>query len=101
GIGFGALSQHVGRSRTVMLATALAVFVLPFWAFAATPLTLGVSAFVLMVCVQGAWGVVPAYLNELSPAGIRGTFPGFVYQAGNLLAAALWTLAMPKALMRR
>jgi MFS transporter, SHS family, lactate transporter len=88
GIGFGALSQHMSRSRTVMLAVALALLVLPFWTFAATPLTLGVSAFALMVCVQGAWGVVPVYLNELSPAGIRGTFPGFVYQAGNLLAAA-------------
>jgi len=88
GIGFGALAQDMGRSRTVMLAVALAMFVLPFWAFAATPLTLGVTAFALMVCVQGAWGVVPVYLNELSPAEIRGTFPGFVYQAGNLLAAA-------------
>ncbi len=68
--------------------SALALPVLPFWSTAATPLTLALSAFVLQIFVQGAWGVVPVYLNELSPAAIRGTFPGFVYQAGNFLAAA-------------
>jgi SHS family lactate transporter-like MFS transporter len=88
GVGFGALSQRIGRSRTIILTAALVLPLLPFWAFANTPLMLGVTAFALMVCVQGAWGVVPAYLNELSPAEIRGTFPGFVYQAGNFLAAA-------------
>jgi SHS family lactate transporter-like MFS transporter len=62
--------------------------VLPFWVTATTPLMLGLTAFVMMIFIQGAWGVVPAYLNELSPASIRGTFPGFVYQMGNLLAAA-------------
>ncbi len=49
---------------------------------------IALTAFLLQVFVQGAWGVVPVYLNELSPASIRGTFPGFVYQAGNFLAAA-------------
>jgi SHS family lactate transporter-like MFS transporter len=61
---------------------------LRFWAFATTPLLLGPGAFLMQVCVQGAWGVVPIYLNELSPASIRGTFPGLVYQLGNFLAAA-------------
>lgn len=88
GIAFGALSQHIGRTMTIMLAIALALPVLPFWMFASTPLMLGLTAFTLLACVQGAWGVVPVYLNELSPASIRGTFPGFVYQAGNFLAAA-------------
>jgi SHS family lactate transporter-like MFS transporter len=37
--------------------------------------------------VQGAWGVIPAHLNELSPADARGTFPGFTYQLGNFLAS--------------
>lgn len=87
GLAFGALSQRIGRKWAIMLAVALAVPVLPFWSFAATPVMLGITAFMLMVFVQGAWGVVPVYLNELSPAAIRGTFPGFVYQAGNLLAA--------------
>jgi MFS transporter, SHS family, lactate transporter len=57
------------------------------WSFGTTPLVLAVGAFLMQVCVQGAWGVVPAHLNELSPAEIRATFPGVVYQLGNLLAA--------------
>lgn len=88
GLAFGALSQVIGRKWAIALAAALALPVLPFWAFAATPLTLGLTAFLLQVCVQGAWGVVPVYLNELSPPSVRGTFPGFAYQAGNFLAAA-------------
>jgi len=88
GIAFGALSRRIGRKRTIALAVCLALPVLPFWATAATPVTLALSAFLLQVCVQGAWGVIPVYFNELSPAAIRGAFPGFVYQAGNFLAAA-------------
>jgi SHS family lactate transporter-like MFS transporter len=61
--------------------------VLPFWAFGSTPLILAVGAFLMQVSVQGAWGVIPVHLNELSPPDIRATFPGFVYQLGNLLAA--------------
>jgi SHS family lactate transporter-like MFS transporter len=49
---------------------------------------LGLGAFLIQICVQGAWGVVPAHLNELSPPAARGTFPGFAYQLGNLFAAA-------------
>jgi SHS family lactate transporter-like MFS transporter len=49
---------------------------------------LGLGAFFMQICVQGAWGIVPVYLNELSPAVIRGTFPGLVYQLGNFLASA-------------
>ena len=48
---------------------------------------LATGGFLIQVCVQGAWGVVPAYLNEISPPAIRATFPGAVYQLGNLLAA--------------
>lgn len=85
---FGALSDRIGRKRAIALASILALPVLPFWAAADTPLAIALSAFALQVCVQGAWGVVPAFLNELSPTTIRGTFPGFVYQAGNFIAAA-------------
>lgn len=46
----------------------------------------------MQICVQGAWGVIPAHLNELSPAEIRGTFPGVTYQLGNLLSAANATI---------
>jgi SHS family lactate transporter-like MFS transporter len=88
GIGFGLLSEWIGRKWAIVLAAALTLPVLPFWATATTPFSLAFTAFVLLLLVQGAWGVVPVYLNELSPPAIRGTFPGFVYQAGNFLAAA-------------
>lgn len=88
GIGFGLLSERIGRKWAIALAAALTLPVLPFWATATTPFSLGLTAFLLLLFVQGAWGVVPVYLNELSPSAIRGTFPGFVYQAGNFLAAA-------------
>jgi SHS family lactate transporter-like MFS transporter len=87
GLLFGSLSQVIGRRRAIMIAALIALPVLPFWAFSVTPLILGLGAFAMQFAVQGAWGVVPAHLNELSPAEIRGTFPGFVYQLGNLLAA--------------
>jgi SHS family lactate transporter-like MFS transporter len=87
GLFFGALSQKIGRRRAIIIAALIALPILPFWAFGGTPAMLGVGAFLMQVAVQGAWGVVPVHLNELSPAQIRATFPGFVYQLGNLLAA--------------
>ena len=87
GLIFGALSERIGRRRAIVLAALLALPVIPLWAFAATPVLLGVGAFLIQVAVQGAWGVVPAHLNELSPPAARGTFPGFAYQLGNLFAA--------------
>ncbi len=87
GLFFGFLSQRIGRRRAIMIAALLALPALPFWAFGSTPLVLGAGAFFMQIAVQGAWGVVPVHLNELSPAEIRATFPGFVYQLGNLLAA--------------
>jgi SHS family lactate transporter-like MFS transporter len=88
GIFFGTLSQKIGRRRAIMIAALLALPVLPFWAFGSTPVILAAGAFFMQISVQGAWGVIPAHLNELSPPEIRGTFPGFVYQLGNLLAAS-------------
>jgi MFS transporter, SHS family, lactate transporter len=88
GLFFGAWSQAIGRRRAIMIAALIALPALPLWAFSATPLLLGVGAFAMQVAVQGAWGVIPAHLNELSPAEIRGTFPGVVYQLGNFFAAA-------------
>ena len=87
GLFFGALSQKVGRRRAIVAAALLALPALPFWAFGSTPLILGAGAFFMQIAVQGAWGVIPAHLNELSPPEIRATFPGVVYQLGNLLAA--------------
>jgi SHS family lactate transporter-like MFS transporter len=88
GILFGSLSQRFGRRRTIIAAALLALPVTALWAFSTSALMLGIGAFVMQFFVQGAWGVVPAQLNELSPPGARGTFPGTVYQLGNLIASS-------------
>lgn len=87
GIGFGIWSERIGRKRAIIIATLLALPIIPLWAFSATPLMLGVGAFLMQVAVQGAWGIVPVHLNELSPGAVRAMFPGFAYQLGNLLMA--------------
>jgi SHS family lactate transporter-like MFS transporter len=92
GIGFGALSEQIGRRKAMVIAALLALPVIPLWAYSTTPVMLAAGAFLMQVAVQGAWGVVPAYLNELSPEEVRGTFPGFSYQLGNLLASINATL---------
>jgi SHS family lactate transporter-like MFS transporter len=92
GITFGTLSSRIGRRKAIALAAGLSLLVLPFWAYCLTPVALAAAAFVMQFMVQGAWGVVPVHLNELSPEGIRATFPGFVYQLGNLLASYNATL---------
>jgi len=92
GILFGSLSSRMGRRRAIALAAALSLVVLPFWAYSTTPIALAIAAFAMQFMVQGAWGVVPVHLNELSPEGMRATFPGVVYQLGNLLASFNATL---------
>jgi len=87
GLFFGSFSQSFGRRKTIILVTLLALPVIWFWSHGATPVALALGAFLMQVCVQGAWGVVPAHLNELAPAAARGTFAGTVYQLGNLIAA--------------
>lgn len=87
GIAFGLLSERIGRRWAIIIASLLALPVIPLWAFSTTPVMLAIGAFLMQVAVQGAWGVVPVYLNEISPDDIRGTFPGVVYQLGNLLAS--------------
>jgi SHS family lactate transporter-like MFS transporter len=92
GVLCGALSERIGRRRMIVIAALLSLPVLPLWAFAPGAVLLALGAFLMQVLVQGAWGVIPAHLNELSPAEARGTFPGFVYQLGNLLASANATI---------
>jgi SHS family lactate transporter-like MFS transporter len=87
GIGFGIWSERIGRRRAIITASLLALPIIPLWAFSSTPLMLGLGAFLIQVAVQGAWGIVPVHLNELSPAMARGLFPGFAYQLGNLIAS--------------
>src|SRR5215471_9476192 len=86
-ISFGALSERLGRRRIIIIAALLSLAVLPLWAFASSAVWLAMGGFLMQVMVQGAWGVIPAHLNELSPDDARGTFPGFVYQLGNLIAS--------------
>ncbi len=87
GLFFGSFSQSFGRRRTIIMMTLLALPVSYLWAYSETAVTLAVGAFLMQVCVQGAWGVIPVHLNELAPASARGTFAGTVYQLGNLIAA--------------
>ena len=92
GIVCGTLSERIGRRRMIVIPALLSLPILPLWAFSAEPVLLALGAFLMQVAVQGAWGVIPAHLNELSPNEARGTFPGFVYQLGNLLASANATI---------
>jgi len=84
---FGRLSERLGRRRTLVLATAVSLCIIPVWAFGSTLLALALGAFVMQVGVQGAWGIIPAHLNELSPAAVRGLIPGLAYQLGNFVAS--------------
>jgi SHS family lactate transporter-like MFS transporter len=87
GIAFGWLSQQIGRRYAIIGACVLSLLVLYFWSYGTTAVEIGIAAFLMQFAVQGAWGVVPVHLNELSPAEIRGTFPGFIYQLGNFIAS--------------
>jgi len=87
GMLFGSLSQNWGRRRAIVTSALVGLLAIPLWAFAPTTALLAIGAFILQFFVQGAWGVVPVHLNELSPGAVRGTFPGFVYQFGNLISA--------------
>jgi SHS family lactate transporter-like MFS transporter len=87
GLLFGTLSQQFGRRRMITIGALLCLPILPLWVLSQDMVLLALGAFAMQFMVQGCWGLVPAHLNELSPAEARGTFPGVVYQLGNLLAA--------------
>ncbi len=87
GILIGSLSQRIGRRKAIVISALLAIPIIPLWAFSHSPLLLAAGAFLMQFCVQGAWGVIPAHLTELSPGALRGTFTGLAYQLGNLLAS--------------
>lgn len=92
GLVFGTFSERFGRRRTIVLAALLTLPVIPLWAFSNNVLLLSIGAFLIQFFVQGAWGVIPVHLNELSPDSVRGTFPGFTYQLGNLFASKNGTI---------
>jgi MFS transporter, SHS family, lactate transporter len=84
---FGYLSERLGRRRAILLALALAMMAIPAWAFSGSLVPLVMGACLMQMGVQGAWGIIPAHLNELSPDAVRGLMPGFAYQLGILFAA--------------
>src|SRR5213075_2591920 len=83
----GYLSQNWGRRRVIILAAICGMLLIPLWIFAPNTVLLILGGFLIQFMVQGAWGVVPIHLNELSPPAFRGTFPGLAYQLGNFAAA--------------
>jgi len=87
GIIFGSWSEKIGRRRAIVIAALLALPVIPLWAYSHTVPMLALGGFLMQFMVQGAWGVIPAHLSELSPSAVRGTLPGFAYQLGNLLSS--------------
>ncbi|MBO0856721.1 MAG: MFS transporter [Nocardia sp.] len=87
GLIFGTLSQRYGRRYTIVFCALLALPIVPLFAFSTTAAMLCLGSFLMQLMVQGAWGVIPAHLTELSPNSIRGFYPGVTYQLGNLLAS--------------
>ncbi len=89
GLAMGLYSDRFGRRRSMITALCLAILVIPLWAYSPSTFLLVVGAFILQFMVQGAWGVVPAHITELSPDSVRGFLPGFAYQCGVLIAGSV------------
>ena len=89
GLVFGYYSDRSGRRRSMITAALARCSSLPLWIAGFSPLMTLVGVFLMQFFVQGAWGVIPAHINELSPAGLRGFFPGFAYQLGVMCAASI------------
>ena len=87
GILFGTWSEKIGRRKAIVIAALLSIPAIPLWAYSHSVLMLALGGFLMQFMVQGAWGVIPAHLNELSPPAVRGTLPGFAYQVGNFLSS--------------
>ncbi|MDR7171117.1 SHS family lactate transporter-like MFS transporter [Nocardia kruczakiae] len=87
GLVFGSLSQKYGRRYTIIFCALLGLPIVPLFAYSTTAAMLCLGSFLMQLVVQGAWGVIPAHLTELSPDAIRGFYPGVTYQLGNLLAS--------------
>ncbi len=89
GLTFGYISDRIGRRKSIVSALVLAITIIPLWAFSPTMAGLVAGAFAMQFMVQGAWGVIPAHITELSPDSVRGFLPGFAYQCGVLIASSV------------
>jgi SHS family lactate transporter-like MFS transporter len=87
GVSCGTFSERLGRRRTIILSSLLAIPMVPLWAWSHAAAMLALGGFLMQFAVQGAWGIIPAHLNELSPAPVRAILPGVAYQLGNLLSS--------------
>ena len=87
GIWFGTYSERVGRRRAIITAALLSIPMIPLWAWSHTAVMLAAGGFAMQFMVQGAWGVIPVHLNEMSPPAVRAIFPGLAYQLGNVLSS--------------
>ncbi len=95
GVVVGHLSDRWGRRRAIIFAFVLGVLLIPVWAYAPNQILLIISAFLMQFMVQGAWGVIPAHLAELSPNSVRAFLPGFAYQsAGTVSSSAVYLEAV-------
>jgi SHS family lactate transporter-like MFS transporter len=89
GLVFGYFSDIWGRRRTIINAFLLAALVIPLWAYAPNQTILIAGAFLMQFAVQGAWGVIPAHLAELSPNSVRALLPGLAYQSAGVIASSI------------
>ncbi len=87
GISFGTWSEKLGRRRAIVFAALLSLPMIPLWAYTNQLVVVAIGGFLMQFMVQGAWGIIPAHLNELSPAAVRATFAGLAYQLGALLSS--------------
>jgi len=83
----GYVSQWFGRRRTIVVAALMSMLLIPAWILPTTERSLSATGFFMQFFVQGAWGVIPIHLNELSPPQFRSTFPGLTYQLGNMISS--------------
>src|SRR5204863_9003625 len=89
GITVGGLSDRIGRQRAIAIALGGDLLCIPLWLYSPLITLLALGAFAIQFMVQGAWGVIPAHLNELSPDSVRGVLPGFAYQCGVMIASPI------------